>query len=209
MSDSFPVSDFDEWADSYDQDVASGGFPFTGYQETLNTVVQLADARPGMTVLDIGSGTGNLADQFLKLGFRVTAMDYSSKMLENSRNRLPGAALIQADLRHPFPTGLSNQKFDRIVSAYVFHHFDLEEKVTLLERCYQLLTPGGWLVIADVSFADRQEKEAVRQEAGDAYDEEFYWIVSEAIPALTKAGFIVKYQKVSPCAGVYLINLNT
>ena len=201
----FPSSDFDDWADTYDQDVITDSFPFTGYQPTLNTVVRLSDARPGMTLLDLGTGTGNLARQFLELGCLVTATDFSSAMLDKARERLPGAALIQADVRQEFPAELRSQKFDRIVSGYVFHHFDLAEKVSILLRLSELLAPGARLVIADISFPDRHAQEAVMRAAGDAWDEEFYWIASEAVPLLKEASFAVQYHQVSPCAGVYRI----
>jgi putative AdoMet-dependent methyltransferase len=201
----YPSSDFDDWADTYDQDVISDSFPFTGYQQALHTVIRLADARPGMTILDLGTGTGNLARQFLGLGCRVTVTDFSGAMLDKARERLPGAALIQMDLCLVFPSELRNQKFDRIVSGYVFHHFDLAKKVSIFLRLTELLMPDAPMIIADISFPDRHAQEAVRQAAGDAWDEEFYWIASEAIPILKETNFVVQYHQVSPCAGVYRI----
>ena len=44
MTDPFPASDFDNWAETYDQDVISDSFPFTGYQETLQAGVLAARA---------------------------------------------------------------------------------------------------------------------------------------------------------------------
>jgi putative AdoMet-dependent methyltransferase len=205
MTDPYPSSDFDDWADTYDQDVVSDSFPFTGYDETLNTVIRLAGAHPGMNLFDLGTGTGNLARRFLEFGCRVTAMDFSSAMLDKARERLPGAVLIRADLRQEFPAELCSHKFERIVSGYVFHHFDLAEKVSILLRLKELLAPGGWLTIADVSFSDRHAYEAVKQAAGDAWDDEFYWIASEAIAMLQESGFAVQYHQVSSCAGVYQI----
>lgn len=203
--DPFPASDFDAWATTYDQDVTGDRFPFTGYAQVLNTVVRLADAHPGISILDLGTGTGRLARLFLHLGCRITAVDFSSAMLAIARQRLPGAALLQADLRQPFPPALNRQTFARIVSAYVFHHFDLPEKISLLQRLSGLLEPGGWLVIADISFADSGAQQAARRAAGEAWEEEFYWIASEAIPLLAQSGFAVQYQPVSTCAGVYRI----
>lgn len=203
MTNTYPSSDFDDWADTYDRDVAGGGFPFTGYQQTLNTVVQLADVRPGMKILDVGAGTGNLARQFLEMGCRVTATDFSSAMLDKARERLAGAVLIQADLRQAFPPEIISQKFDRIVSGYVFHHFDLAEKVSILLRLVELMAPSALLVIADISILDRHALEAVKQAAGESWEEEYYWIAGEAVPRLKENGFAVQYQQVSSCAGVY------
>ncbi len=207
MADPYPPSEFDDWAETYDQDVTGGSFPFTGYRQVLEMVVHLADARPGMSILDLGAGTGNLSRLFIDLGCRVTATDFSSAMLDKARKRLPGAALIQADLRQSFPAELLGQKFDRIVSAYVFHHFELAEKVSIAIRLAGLLAAGGRLIIADISFPDQPALEAVKQAAGANWEEELYWIASETVPELKKAGFDVIYQPVSSCAGVYWLKL--
>ena len=72
MTDLFPVEDFDGWAEDYDQSITNTpNFPFTGYEKILNTVVELADPQPGMRVLDLGTGTGNLALRFEALGCEI------------------------------------------------------------------------------------------------------------------------------------------
>jgi cyclopropane fatty-acyl-phospholipid synthase-like methyltransferase len=170
--DPFPPSDFDRWAARYDQDVANPDFPFTGYQRVLSEVGRLADVTAGMSVLDLAAGTGNLAERFMTLGCELWGTDFSANMLEAARKKLPSAAFFPHDLRQPFPPALQ-RRFDRIVSAYVFHHFELPEKAALVRRLVDdHLEPGGRLVIADVSFLTREELQAVRQSAGDAWDEE-------------------------------------
>jgi hypothetical protein len=65
--------------------------------------------------------------------------------------------------------------FDRIVSAYVFHYFELSEKIVIIEQpINDLLTPDGCLVIADISFPTCQALNTVRQTAGDEWDDEPY-----------------------------------
>ena len=48
-TDAFPASDFDLWANSYDNDVVkSDTFPFAGFDRVLEAVVQLATATAGV-----------------------------------------------------------------------------------------------------------------------------------------------------------------
>jgi cyclopropane fatty-acyl-phospholipid synthase-like methyltransferase len=203
-SDPFPPSGFDRWAAQYDSDVNKAGFPFTGYLQVLSETVRLADTRAGMTVLDLGAGTGNLAEMFIKLGCEVWCTDFSNEMLTVARAKIPEANFILHDLRLPFPPTLFC-RFDRIVSAYVFHHFDLPEKINLIEKLTQgFLKPEGRLVIADISFLSQQALDTVRQATGDRWDDEPYWIVTDVQQALEAAKIDVSYIQVSECAGIYV-----
>ena len=65
QNDPFPSDDFDAWAKSYDQDIKEQSqFPFDGYERVLDAVVKLAEPQMGHSVLDLGTGTGNLALRF-------------------------------------------------------------------------------------------------------------------------------------------------
>ena len=204
QTDPFPASDFDQWAAQYDHDVTQPGFPFLGYSEVLAKTFQLAEAKPGMKVLDLGTGTGGLAQFFLSAGCEMWCSDFSSQMLDLARLKLPAAHLFLHDLRQPFPSGLP--RFDRIVSAYVFHHFELPEKLTLLQRLWStMLAPHGRLVIADISFPTRQALGDFRLAAGAQWEDEPYWIANEALPALQVISDRADYLQVSDCAGIYTI----
>jgi putative AdoMet-dependent methyltransferase len=203
MNDPFPASEFDDWAETYDQSIVPDRFPFDGYARVLNTVVTLADARSGLSVLDLGTGTGNLAARFAALGCELWCTDFSPAMLEKARAKLPRAHCVLHDLRGDWPAELE-RRFDRIVSAYVFHHFELEDKVHLVRQLVcERLGPGGRLVLADIAFPEPTTLQAVRLAAGEEWEEEFYWIASEALPAMERAGITANYQQVSSCAGVF------
>jgi len=205
-SEPFPSSDFDRWATHYDDDVRDEGFPLTGYQHVLIETVRLADAKAGMTILDLGVGTGNLSGKFAHLDCELYCTDFSNEMIEYARKKIPLAHFFLHDLRQPFPPALL-RRFDRIVSAYVFHHFELSEKIMIIERLVnQLLAPDGRLVIADISFPTRQEFNAVRQAASDQWDDEPYWIVTDALPALNAICTDVAYVQISSCAGIYQLS---
>ncbi|HEY5270346.1 MAG TPA: hypothetical protein VII97_08415, partial [Anaerolineales bacterium] len=61
---------YNTWAAHYDQNLATGSVPvsFDGYKDVLTETVLLANVQPGMSVLDLGTGTGNLAALFETLG---------------------------------------------------------------------------------------------------------------------------------------------
>ena len=205
MSDLFPVVDFDGWADHYDRSVNTQDFPFTGYEAVLDKVIELTNAQPGMRVLDLGTGTGNLAVHFDALGCEVWGTDFSPAMLERARLKLPNAHLFQADLRGIWPPEL-NQCFDHIVSAYVFHHFEFTLKIQLINKLVdEYIMPDGRLLLADIAFENQAALETVRRAAGDEWEDEFYWLADETVPALTRANLHAEFFKVSSCGGIFKI----
>lgn len=202
----FPASEFDAWAPSYDRDTAANrGFPFEGYRQVLETVFRISRVEPGMCVLDLGAGTGNLTAMFVEAGCQVWGTDYSAEMIARARLKLPRVPFIQADLLAPWPEELP-QTFDRIVSGYVFHHFPQQKKVALLSgMARRHLLPGGRIVIADIAFPGLADQARIQAALGDEWEQEFFWIAAEDITALEKAGLKASFEPVSNCAGVFCI----
>jgi putative AdoMet-dependent methyltransferase len=200
----FPPAEFDEWAADYDAGVTvEVGYPFDGYRAVLQTVIDLAAPRPGQSVLDLGIGTGNLAQRFAQLGCAIWGLDFSPKMLALARQKLPQAVLGEVDLRAAWPPAFQ-RRFDAIVSGYTFHHFLLEEKLQLVERLLDdHLAPGGRLIIADVAFNDAAAEDALRQAMGDAWEDEYFWLADETTQAMARAGISTQYAQISSCAGVF------
>lgn len=78
---------FDAWAKNYEDTVArndsAGKYPFTAYAEVLKEVYQQVRQAPGLSVLDMGFGTGTLAARLYAEGFDITGIDLSAEMLAN------------------------------------------------------------------------------------------------------------------------------
>ena len=210
---------FDRWAESYDESLdGKSGFPFEGYERVLDLIVERANLEPGMEVLDLGIGTGNLAGRLLERGCDVWGLDFSLQMLTKVRAKYPQIELLKADIRGDWPIDV-DRRFDRVVSAYVLHEFDLDSKVRLLDKlARQHLVDSGLIVVGDISFPTAGERdEANKLYLGDwdeekqtwkdgIWDEdEHYWATDEAIEALAAAGLTARCEQVSFCGGVYVI----
>lgn len=197
---------FDQWAATYDADVGHGtGFPFDGYDRVLARVIDLAAIEPGMAVLELGPGTGNLTARLVGAGAEVWALDFSTEMLARARAKVPTAHLAQAGLLDGYPPDF-RRPFARVVSTYSFHELPLADKLSLLCRLAgDYLQPGGRIVIGDIGFPDAAGRDAVRAEAGETWDDEYYWLMDEVGPALSEAGFSLEYEQQSTCGMTLVI----
>jgi ubiquinone/menaquinone biosynthesis C-methylase UbiE len=200
---SFPASGFDDWSREYDQSVMTDEFPFTGYQQILTGIVSQADPRPGDSILDLGTGSGNLAILFSQLGCSLWCTDFSFRMLAKARLKLPSACFIQHDLKSPMPF-IDSQKFSHVVSAYTLHHFPLDEKITIISLIMSNhLAEGGKFIIGDITFRDMNEKDKMHSHLAEAWEEEYYWLRDETLKTFRKIGVKSKYQYISNCAGIF------
>jgi putative AdoMet-dependent methyltransferase len=198
---------FDRWAAGYDRSMrAERGFPFQGYDETLDAVVRLSAPTPGMSVLDVGIGTGNLAERFAQRGCSIWGIDFSASMIEAAESKLPEAVLVQANLRDALPDGV-RRTFNRIVSAYVFHEFDAASQLEILGRLRRdCLDPQGLMVVADIAFETADARAEVRAAWQDRWDDdEHYWAADEALLAFADRGIRARFIRVSFCAGVFVL----
>ncbi len=198
---------FDDWASGYDEDVGdiakAGGFPFAGYEAVLATMAAEVGHAPGGRVLDLGTGTGELARRLLDAGHAVTAADSSPPMLEKAREKVPQATLVEADLLADVWPDAIDGPFDAITSAYVLHEFTLPHKIDILKRCADRLAPGGRIVIGDVAFPTRAALDAAHERWRDRWDDdEHYWAADEALDSAGSAGLAGTWREVSACAGV-------
>ncbi len=199
---------FDAWAADYDYYIksASDSFPFRGYDDVLNRIVELAHPEPGSRILDVGIGTGNLAQRFLEFDCEIWGIDYSSRMLEEAKKKVPSAHLLQVDVESEWPSELIGG-FDIVVSAYTLHHLNLERKITAIKRMADgLLRERGNIIVGDVSFPTFSARAKAREQLTSVWDDyEYYWAADEFKTMMWGHGLYVAYEQISEFGGVYVI----
>jgi ubiquinone/menaquinone biosynthesis C-methylase UbiE len=115
------------------------------YRACIEDVAGSFDLRPGQTVLDAGSGTGNLSMLLKRLGAEVTSMDFSPVALALHREKDPAAKVVEASLEKPLPFGAG--EFDHLACLSVLFAISPEGTRSALREFRRVLKPGGTLAV--------------------------------------------------------------
>lgn len=117
---------------------------FIDYKEEFDLYKNLVEARIAMkTMLEIGCGTGNLANQFAIAGFEYTGLDVSEKMLEIAKQKAPNCNFIQGDMRQ---FSLEQAVDSCIITARTISYLITNEDVNnTFQTIYKNLVPNGVL----------------------------------------------------------------
>jgi ubiquinone/menaquinone biosynthesis C-methylase UbiE len=133
-------SGYDRWASIYDREAN----PLVALEEPV--VREALGEVAGLSVLDLGCGTGRHSIWLADGGATVTGIDFSEGMLEAAR-RKPGAGAVRFlvhDLHQPLP--FAPGSFDLVVSGLVLEH--LQELDAFFREARRVLRPGGRAVVS-------------------------------------------------------------
>jgi len=191
--------DFDQYNWIHDYDNRMRNTKHLRYDETLSRVLEKASIQDGDLVLDIGTGTGNLAVSFLERGCQVFGLDPSPKLLEIAEQKVKEwqghfhtRLCEEPFLKIPFP----EQTFDAVVSTFSIHHISDESKQLSTKEMKRVLKPNGRIIIGDVMFQDEEDKTRAFNEYTDMEDE--YQPMLDAFPKMfDDEGFSTEVEQVA------------
>lgn len=195
---------FDSWAPTYDDTVyaSTPADGFENYEQVLERVARLAGAAPGRSVLDVGTGTGNLARVLVRHGASVTAVEPSAEMRKVAGEKLPGVPILDGQF---LSLSVANESQDAVVSTYAFHHLTDGDKVRGAREMLRVLKPGGRIVLGDVAWASDEARAAMidrfrdlgREDLVQEIEEEYYPTIGTLTTVFAGLGCTVYVEQVN------------
>lgn len=142
------------WLSEFEEQIAADFRRRTGldYKSTVALIVDDAEPFPGMQVLDVPTGTGVIARQFVgKIGDkgRIVGVDETREKLDAARLAAQSSKVsMHLELKPMSLERLSfeAESFDLVTSFMAFHRLNGEK---LVAEAYRVLKPNGRLLIAD------------------------------------------------------------
>jgi ubiquinone/menaquinone biosynthesis C-methylase UbiE len=128
-----------------------------GGDEARQALLDQASIRPNERMLDLGCGTGTFVVLIKQLhpGVEVVGIDPDPKALARAGEKAKRAGLsIQLDRGFSDQLPYADASFDRVFSAFMFHHLAEGEQTATMREVRRVLKPGGSLHLLDFSAPD-------------------------------------------------------
>jgi ubiquinone/menaquinone biosynthesis C-methylase UbiE len=103
--------------------------------------------KPGMTILDVGCGTGAQLELYRRYDCKLFGTDSSASMLAVAKSRLADAAELQLGnaVELPYATG----KFDLVISMLSLHEMEPQVRIGAVKEMKRVLKDIGRLLLID------------------------------------------------------------
>jgi ubiquinone/menaquinone biosynthesis C-methylase UbiE len=129
-----------------------------GFEPIHRQLIEQADIRPKHRVIEIGCGTGNLSISILIKRLHpqadVVGLDPDPKALARARRKAEREAIsVQLDRGFAEELPYPDASFDRVFSAFMYHHLEPDEKEKTLHEARRVLKPSGSLHLLDFGGA--------------------------------------------------------
>lgn len=143
------MSVFDSEAAAYD---SWYGSPLGRHVDEVETgcALELLRPEPGMKVLDVGCGTGNLSLRLARMGCSVAGVDVSENMLAVARIKAASEG-VEAEfaIMDALALGFADETFDAAVSMAAFEF--IADRKKALEEMFRAVKKGGAVLVGSIN----------------------------------------------------------
>lgn len=196
-------------AGGYDMDVRNENHPVRrGYAALLDWVAENCNRHQPRRILELGTGTGNLACRLN--GYEsLVCVDISDNMLRLAQAKLEDKPVrfVRADLLAFFDDGIKDGggEYDAVVSSYAIHHLTEAEKLLLFDHIHLHLADHGIAVFGDLMFEHKQAgtqyldqcRRLGQNELAEDIEDEFFWYLDAAKQRMIELDFRIEVKRFS------------
>ncbi len=196
---------FDSWSSNYNESVIKSEqedtYPFAGYSKVKYQIIDIITKKSFANILDMGVGTGEITSPLYDLGYRVTGVDLSDKMIDLAKKEMPNATFICDTFQNSI-TKLNDQ-YDFIIFNYSIHHLEYQAQIDFLLKIHKNLSSQGRIIIGDVSTLNREDMNKLQEKYNSIWDdEEYYPILDIYKKSKLKNFYRISYTKTNEVAGL-------
>ena len=109
--------------------------------------LEVVPPRDGISILDVGCGTGTQLALYRRPGCRLAGVDLSPSMVAEARRKLGETAEIRCE--NASATSFQTATFDLVMIVTVLHELPPDVRQPVLEECHRLVKPGGRILVMD------------------------------------------------------------
>jgi len=127
---------------------------------------------PGMSVLELGCGTGYFTRELARSGAEIVAIDVSPELLEIARVNC-SAPNVRFEIQNAYDLSYPDAIFDSVVGSSVLHHLEIQQA---LREIFRVLKSGGRISFTEPNMLNPQiaiQKNVpwIKRKLGDSPDE--------------------------------------
>ncbi len=126
----------------------------------------------GSKIIDVGCAGGLKSEFLAKLGFQVTGIDLSDKMIELAKQWMPSGDFLVKDITEPL---VFDHKFDAVFAQAVLLHVPKKNIPATLKNLSDVLKPKGYLYAAvkELHPGEDEEQNITENDYGYEYERFF------------------------------------
>lgn len=117
--------------------------------------------KPGALMIDLGCGTGHMMVRLQPRFDAIIGVDHSDAMIAEARKKsrldTPAISFIQSDVE-AFLASYTGRQPQLISIVGFLHHVEKDDLYRILERAFEMLLPGGQIVIAEPIKTDKRSR---------------------------------------------------
>lgn len=162
-----------------------------------NSLVELLAPKEGKKILDLGCGTGDLANTLYKHGVDIVGVDKSENMVKQAISKYPHIQFMVQDA-----TNLAyHSEFDAVFSNATLHW--VRPPIQALYGIYQSLKQGGRFVAefggkGNIQTISSEIIQQIKESGLEFKQEKFYWFfpsIAEYSNLMEEVGFRVTFAQ--------------